>query len=46
MRLQLVDIELANSLAKLQNMAAGQNSNDKVDMSFRSRCIDVADKFY
>ncbi|KAK2463605.1 hypothetical protein APHAL10511_004356 [Amanita phalloides] len=28
--LKLVDIDLANSLAKLQSMAAGQNSNDKL----------------
>ncbi|KIL69369.1 hypothetical protein M378DRAFT_184532 [Amanita muscaria Koide BX008] len=28
--LKLVDIELANSLAKLQSMAAGHNSNDKL----------------
>jgi hypothetical protein len=46
MRLQLVDIELANSLAKLQNMAVGQNSNDKVGKSIRHRCIDLADEFY
>ena len=30
---QLVDIDLANSLAKLQSMAVGQKSNDRVSIT-------------